>query len=666
MEKVFRSGLSSVLTAIGAHSGLLEGDPRKLRELAHHHFVADGIAPEVVESFFKDIGLPPLQLTNPVVLLGREEWACRMSSGPVQMATISAGGTYLAVAAGMGKVFLVHRKTGEEQCVQGHKGLVRSVCFSIDDSIVYSAGKDQIIRAWSVPDLELVEEFVGHDKQINAISVSPNGAWLASVADDGSVRLWSLDGKESRRLVGHPTWVSDVAWLSDTELISSAADGVMSLWTVEGHGMKPLYGHVHPVLSVAACPKNRIIASGDRSGLIRLWDGDTGQTIESLNGHNGPVSDLAFDSMGHFLMSASGDRSVVLWDTVSRAVLGRFPGHLREVVSVAWSPDDKPTSLAADRIHREWNMASIRPGSRRISHQSGVRSCALAPDGRILSASRDYSIAIWSAGDMVRIGSLEGHEGSVEGMAVLPEGDRLLSVSNDGRMILWDLDTQSILRTIDCEQGPLTGCDVAHSGRMHLSAGRDGTLKVWDGDTGDPWFFIAGHRERIRTCAVHPDGRRIVTGSYDHELRIWEAGNGRCLGVLKQHTGPVIDCALSGDGQDLVAVSMDGTLSFWDMGTGGLVARVEAHVNGAVAVCTLGDSHVVTAGMDGFVRVWNIEHAVCVHHHPIRSGPAALASSGNRLVCGDKQGNLWVFNWAEDCLRPEDWPVGNSRLLDIV
>lgn len=666
MKNSIRTGLSSVLTAVGAHPRLLESDPHQLREVAHHHFVSDGVEPGVVDSFFHEIGLPPLQLAHPVVLLGREEWACHLSEGPVQKSVISSCGTYLAVAAGRGRVSLIHRKTGAEHSIEGHKGLVRTVCFSLDGTILYSAGKDQVIRAWSVPDLELIEELVGHEKQVNAVAVSPDGAWLASVADDGAVRLWSLDENESRRLVGHPTWVSDVAWLSNSELISSSADGVMSLWTVDGHGMKPLYGHVHPVLSVAACPKSRLIASGDRSGLIRIWDGDTGKTIETLNGHTGPISDLEFDPMGHFLMSASGDRSVVLWDTVSRAVLGRFPGHLREVVSVAWSPDGKPTSLAADRIHREWNMASIRPGSRRIAHQSGVRSCALTSDNRIVSASRDYSIAIWSAEDMVRLGSLEGHEGSVEGMTVLPDGERLLSVSNDGRMILWDLNTQSIVRSIDCEQGPLTGCDVAHSGRMHLSAGRDGTLKVWDGDTGEPWFFIAGHRERIRTCLVHPDGRRIVTGSYDHDLRIWEAGTGRCLGVLKQHEGPVIDCALSDNGQDLAAVSMDGTLSFWDMDSGGLVARVEAHTNGAIAVCALGDSHVVTAGIDGFVRVWNTEHAVCVHHHPIRSGPAALASRGNRLVCGDKQGNLWVFNWEEDCLREEDWPDRNLRLLELV
>jgi len=146
---------------------------------------------------------------------------------------------------------------------------------------------------------------------------------------------------------------------------------------------------------------------------------------------------------------------------------------------------------------------------------------------------------------------------------------------------------------------------------------------------------------------------------------VWEARTGQCLGVLDLHQGPIIDGALSADGFDLVAASMDGTLSFWDLESGGLLAHVKAHEGGVVSLTSLGDRHVVSAGMDGFLRVWDTEHALCLHHHPIRGGPAALASHNDRLVCGDKHGNLWVFNWREDCLRAEDWPKGNPRLLEI-
>ena len=661
-----KRGVASVLNALGSCAGLLEASPRHLREVAHHHFVSDQLSEDLIGSFFGPVGLPPLQLQHPVVLLGRETRAIRLPVGPVQQGTFSRCGRYYAVGAGKGIVALVDRRSGEQRLLEGHEGVVRSVVFSSCGGFLYSAGRDGCIRGWTVPDLSQVGVFEGHKKQVNQLAVSPDGGWLASASDDGRVRLWGLQGQEHRALVGHPMWVSSLAWIDSDRLVSGSADSTLSVWTATGHAMQPIYGHIHPVTALATCARRGLIASGDQGGMIRLWDASTLESVEVLRGHSGAVADLEFDASGDYLMSASGDRTVVVWDSVSKAILGRFPGHKREVVSVSWSPEGQPTSLSADRIHREWSMAAIRPHSRKTAHQAGVRSCSVTPNGQILSASRDYTIAMWSANDMIRVGELQGHTGSVESICVVPPGDRALSASTDGRLLVWDLGTREVLREIECGQGPLTGCGVAHSGRLHLSAGRDGTLKIWDGDTGELWHTIRGHTDRVRTCLVHPDSRRIVTGSYDSNLFVWEASTGRCLGGLALHTAPVIDAALSPSGDDLVAASLDGSLSFWDMETGGLLAHVSAHEGGAIAVCPLGENHMASAGMDGFIRVWDTEHAVCVHHHPIGSGPAAMSSEGTRLVCGDKQGNLWVFNWEQSCLTPEDWPAGNPRLLDML
>jgi len=204
---------------------------------------------------------------------------------------------------------------------------------------------------------------------------------------------------------------------------------------------------------------------------------------------------------------------------------------------------------------------------------------------------------------------------------------------------------------------------VAHGGRLFLTGGRDGSFKIWDADTQELWFDLQGHQASVRSCVVHPDGRRVITGSYDRCLRIWEARTGRLLGVLELHQGAIIDCALSADGNELVAASMDGTLSFWELATGGLIAQVRGHEGGAIAVCALGEQHVVSAGMDGFLRVWDSECAVCVHEHPVPTKPAALASNGDSLVCGDKQGNLWIFDWKTEGVQPGDWPKGNPRLI---
>ena len=125
--------------------------------------------------------------------------------------------------------------------------------------------------------------------EVNAIAVSPDGAWLASACDDGRIGLWSLSGSGHRLLVGHPSWVSDLAWLGEEALVSSSADSTLGIWTSNGHAMRPLYGHVHPVRCVTTCRHSGMIASGDEGGSIRLWDAESGETIEVLQGHGEPV-----------------------------------------------------------------------------------------------------------------------------------------------------------------------------------------------------------------------------------------------------------------------------------------------------------------------------------------------------------------------------------------
>ena len=133
-----KRGVASVLNAVGACAGLLEQSPRHLREVAHHHFVSDQLSEELIGKFFDQVGLPPLQLQHPVVLLGRESQALRLPVGPVQQGAFSRCGRYYAVGAGKGMVVLVDRRSGEQRFLEGHEGVVRSVVFSSCGELLYS------------------------------------------------------------------------------------------------------------------------------------------------------------------------------------------------------------------------------------------------------------------------------------------------------------------------------------------------------------------------------------------------------------------------------------------------------------------------------------------------------------------------------------------------
>ena len=105
-------------------------------------------------------------------------------------------------------------------------------------------------------------------------------------------------------------------------------------------------------------------------------------------------------------------------------------------------------------------------------HKSGVRSCAVSPDGKwIVSASDDGTLRLWDVQTGTERLILRGHINWVRGCAVSPAGDWIVSASDDGTLKLWDVQTGACLVTLHVD-GRLSSCAFLPDG-MHLIATGD-------------------------------------------------------------------------------------------------------------------------------------------------------------------------------------------------
>jgi WD40 repeat protein len=78
---------------------------------------------------------------------------------------------------------------------------------------------------------------------------------------------------------------------------------------------------------------------------VRLWDAATGAVLQTLGGHLGSVTSVAFSLDSKLVVSGSCDDIVRLWDAATGAALQTLKIHSSSVTLVTFSPDNKLSSL---------------------------------------------------------------------------------------------------------------------------------------------------------------------------------------------------------------------------------------------------------------------------------------------------------------------------------
>ena len=150
----------------------------------------------------------------------------------------------------------------------------------------------------------------GHISTVNSIVFHPDGEWLASGSADGTVKLWTLEGRLLRTLRGNRGGVRSIALSPDGKtLASSNWDKCLLLWDVKsGTLLNTFEGHSGPVRSVAFSPNGKLIVSGaglpSGKGEVFIWD-TSGKRIRSLSGHGSYVNSVAFHPSGKLIASSS-------------------------------------------------------------------------------------------------------------------------------------------------------------------------------------------------------------------------------------------------------------------------------------------------------------------------------------------------------------------------
>ena len=120
----------------------------------------------------------------------------------------------------------------------------------------------------------------------------------------------------------------EVAYSPDgTRLAVTSSIGIWVYDVETGEALDLLQGHTGSVVSVSFSPDGTTLASGS-SNTVRLWNVATGRLLHTLQGHTDEVYSVSFSPDGTTLASGSGSRdgTVRLWDVATGSLLRTLQG----------------------------------------------------------------------------------------------------------------------------------------------------------------------------------------------------------------------------------------------------------------------------------------------------------------------------------------------------
>ncbi len=292
----------------------------------------------------------------------------------------------------------------------GHARETWAVRFSPNGRLLATGSDDETIKIWDAHSGQELQTFRGHTATVSAVSFSPDSRQIASSGLDGTIRIWSLDQTsqpESQTLRGHQGTVRCLDWSSDGQSLISGdyirkgPSGVIvwdlkqlrpqqtwhdqrlriraALFLKNGRDCVTVSEDMTAILrdvqsgkikrtirdreqfhSAVLLNADRWLATGSRSGIVSIWELESGKLIRELRGHAVSVRALTVSPDGELIASGSEDTTVRVWDLASGECLLILKGHSAPVNSVAFSPSGAVLASGAhDGSVKMWHAPRV-------------------------------------------------------------------------------------------------------------------------------------------------------------------------------------------------------------------------------------------------------------------------------------------------------------------
>ncbi|KAK2161396.1 hypothetical protein LSH36_117g03091 [Paralvinella palmiformis] len=271
-----------------------------------------------------------------------------------------------------------------------------------------------------------------------SVDLSNDMSLLVSGYEDSSLRLWSLTSEklQSATCEVNPSQVHMSGdYCEDIKKTNNLHVG-------KEREMIVMRGHSGAIYGTKFTADNNFMLSASEDTTVRLWDLSTHTNRAVYHGHNYPVWSIDTSPVVGYFVTSSHDRTARLWTTDRIYPLRNFIGHTADVDCVKFHPNCNYIATGgADRVVRLWSVHDGQSVRLFQGHKAGIFALAFSHDGKILaSAGEDRHVKLWDLNTGSLYKDLRGHTDIVYSLCFNPQSTILASGGADGTIRLWNVE----------------------------------------------------------------------------------------------------------------------------------------------------------------------------------------------------------------------------------
>ncbi len=438
-----------------------------------------------------------------------------------------------------------------------------------------------------------------------------------------------------------------------------------------------------------------------RESSLALWNIDNGELVQRYSGLQAPITHVEFSPDGKYLISSSMDGSFTVWDVETGQEINRLEGNFPVATDVRYLnyfPEgaERPAALfvtakpADDSLNEIFDplftgdseVVLMDPISGEILQTyepdlSGKfrKNGGLSEDRRLMVTTHNErqdidnsapyngkdTVIVWdvATGEMLHQMEVDAPGFITNAIRISPDHNQVaisMDSFGEGLLILWDLQSDEVIRREFDDfaflfqyspDGNSIFATVDGTGIEQLERETGDTIRNFN-DRGDYLIFSddgsrmlsfgpmilwdLGNGEALAKFhnndpAYHgiimPDGRSAVTGHPSGLMRFWDFKSGAAGQsaserlVFEEHGSAVFDAMLSPDGQRILSAggdldqgldaNSDNSLILWDTSTGEIEQRIEGHQTPIWSAALSPDGQMAASGsQDGTIKLWDL------------------------------------------------------------